>query len=280
MSGKTRRHCSGEGFCWLCLPLCGSSRFILLLAGVFGDMGGNGNGNGNGAKKGGGAKRDGVSRALRGTQHGAQCIAETDMPVVVPVAAVRCCSIDGTSCISKVAGSCLPKLATPSEAFAACAAAGMRLCSQVELRSGVCCGTGCGYDIVDNWFTEQATAEPSPCDCAHDGVSGSTATNIKGCSTHEEAGAPWCYVNNPSACRSAAIKVSSRFVGAGWQYCHPAGSVGMQVTRTANSDVTMQQLLQASTPTQANTQSSLLSTAAARFRILMPNLKSQAQSDH
>ena len=46
--------------------------------------------------------RNGVSRALRGSQHGAQCIAEADKPVLVPVAAVRCCSMDGSSCVSKV----------------------------------------------------------------------------------------------------------------------------------------------------------------------------------
>ena len=41
-------------------------------------------------------------RAIRGTEHGAHCVSETDKAVVVLHAAVRCCAIDGSSCVSKV----------------------------------------------------------------------------------------------------------------------------------------------------------------------------------
>jgi hypothetical protein len=66
-------------------------------------------------------------------------------------ATVRCCSMDGTQCDSSLTGHCLPKSATFAEAEASCGKAGMKLCSKIELESGVCCGTGCDYDNELVW---------------------------------------------------------------------------------------------------------------------------------
>merc|ERR1711871_700376 len=66
--------------------------------------------------------------------------------------AVRCCANDGSSCQSGdgAGGSCIAS-ATYTDAEAICDSYGMRLCTQVELQSGLCCSTGCNFDDVAVW---------------------------------------------------------------------------------------------------------------------------------
>jgi len=64
-------------------------------------------------------------------------------------ASVRCCSNNGRRCESTSVG-CLQHQ-TLAQATAACASRNMRLCSVQELDSGVCCGTGCGFDGHHIW---------------------------------------------------------------------------------------------------------------------------------
>jgi hypothetical protein len=64
-------------------------------------------------------------------------------------ASVRCCSNNGRRCESTSIG-CLQHQ-TMAQATAACSRRNMRLCSVAELDSGVCCGTGCGFDGHHVW---------------------------------------------------------------------------------------------------------------------------------
>jgi len=64
-------------------------------------------------------------------------------------ASVRCCSMNGRRCESTSIG-CLQHQ-TFVQASAACSRRNMRLCSVQELDSGVCCGTGCGFDGHHIW---------------------------------------------------------------------------------------------------------------------------------
>lgn len=57
------------------------------------------------------------------------------------VASARCCSTDGGSCTTPEACSDMKKF-TMGEATSKCAAIGRRLCTEAELGSGTCCGTG------------------------------------------------------------------------------------------------------------------------------------------
>lgn len=63
-------------------------------------------------------------------------------------AAVRCCTMDGESCmttdIPNQVGCIFDK--TSDEAISICAASGMRLCTAAEINLSVCCETGCGLD--------------------------------------------------------------------------------------------------------------------------------------
>ena len=43
-----------------------------------------------------------------------------------------------------------------------CRAAGLRLCTQEELETGVCCGTGCGFDGVRVWTSTPCTGIALP----------------------------------------------------------------------------------------------------------------------
>ena len=108
----------------------------------------------------------------------------TDEAVCVPddgaLAAVRCCRGDGSSAISVCdADACFPKWghshgtasvsgigcaahATFAEAEAECAAQpGMRLCTAQELYYPAC-RSGCGYDSVRVWTSEDCSPPPSP----------------------------------------------------------------------------------------------------------------------
>ena len=63
--------------------------------------------------------------------------------------AVRCCSIDGASCKSEIPD-CLTL--TFSKAQQKCSEFGMRLCTEKELASNICCDTGCGFDYEMVWY--------------------------------------------------------------------------------------------------------------------------------
>jgi len=69
-------------------------------------------------------------------------------------ASVRCCSNNGRRCESTSIG-CLQHQ-TLTQATAACSRRNMRLCSVQELDSGVCCGTGCGFDGHFVWTMSPA----------------------------------------------------------------------------------------------------------------------------
>ena len=66
--------------------------------------------------------------------------------------AVRCCSYDGGSCESRIP-KCNP-LKTFSNAKQECSEFGMRLCSEEELASNICCYAGCGFDEELAWYTK------------------------------------------------------------------------------------------------------------------------------
>ena len=107
----------------------------------------------------------------------------TDEAVCVPddgaLAGVRCCSADGSSAISVCdADACFPKWgrassplpassiacpahATFAEAEAECAAQNLRLCTAQELYYPGCL-SGCGYDSVRIWTSEDCILPPSP----------------------------------------------------------------------------------------------------------------------
>jgi len=70
------------------------------------------------------------------------------------LACVRCCSIDGRSCHTP--HPCTK--GTLPQAMKICSYHGMRLCTHDELRSGLCCGTGCDFDEQLVWTTRSILA--------------------------------------------------------------------------------------------------------------------------
>ena len=65
--------------------------------------------------------------------------------------AVRCCSLDGGSCESKIPDC---STLTFSNAEEKCSKLGMRLCKEEELASNICCYTGCNFDKELVWYTK------------------------------------------------------------------------------------------------------------------------------
>ena len=65
--------------------------------------------------------------------------------------AVRCCSLDGGSCVSET-----PHCSTLtfSDAKQECSDFGMRLCTEEELAGNICCDTGCGFNLELVWYTK------------------------------------------------------------------------------------------------------------------------------
>ena len=64
---------------------------------------------------------------------------------------MRCCSYDGSDCITPD-DDCLGWAnATIEEAKTKCAGIGKRLCTPAELGSGRCCGKGCDFDNKLIW---------------------------------------------------------------------------------------------------------------------------------
>ena len=74
-----------------------------------------------------------------------------DMISTTQTAAVRCCSFDGKSCKSEIPD-CVTL--TFSKAQQKCSEFGMRLCTEKELDSEICCGTGCAFNTEMVWFTK------------------------------------------------------------------------------------------------------------------------------
>jgi len=76
-------------------------------------------------------------------------------------AAVRCCSEDASNhlqCESTIQGDC-HTAATFLDAHAICRGAGMRLCSQAEIQSNACCGTGCWFNHFAVWISDGVPRE-------------------------------------------------------------------------------------------------------------------------
>jgi hypothetical protein len=81
-------------------------------------------------------------------------------------ASVRCCSLDGTTCESKIGGSCMAN-ASYTDAAAFCTSNGMRLCSQTELLRGTCCDDaelGCGFDNHRVWSSTPCPSGTGACE--------------------------------------------------------------------------------------------------------------------
>jgi len=96
---------------------------------------------------------------------------EVDREVRDGTASVRCCSMDGLSCTtSGLPGGCQDDK-TFFEAQAICADAGLRLCSEAEVVTRVCCGTGCNFDGHQIW-TDEAEAQLRLTSDSGDGSSG------------------------------------------------------------------------------------------------------------
>jgi len=103
-----------------------------------------------------------------GCQRGGEVIAPTCAfrTDVAATAAVRCCSLDGSSCRSVCASSSWgdpltpitsladPAAATFVEAEVECAVQGMRLCLVSELSANLCCNSGCGADSMPVWASD------------------------------------------------------------------------------------------------------------------------------
>eukprot|EP00445_Apocalathium_hangoei_P041076 CAMPEP_0203978492 /NCGR_PEP_ID=MMETSP0359-20131031/102144_1 /ASSEMBLY_ACC=CAM_ASM_000338 /TAXON_ID=268821 /ORGANISM="Scrippsiella Hangoei, Strain SHTV-5" /LENGTH=385 /DNA_ID=CAMNT_0050916703 /DNA_START=87 /DNA_END=1241 /DNA_ORIENTATION=+ len=68
-------------------------------------------------------------------------------------AATRCCSMDGSTCVSTAAGCFMGPF---KEAEQVCAKEGMRLCSREELEGNTCCGSGCQFDHELVWTGKAA----------------------------------------------------------------------------------------------------------------------------
>ncbi|KNC80008.1 hypothetical protein SARC_07623 [Sphaeroforma arctica JP610] len=72
----------------------------------------------------------------------------TPVSDTVSYAAVRCCSLDGLSCKSKIgANNRCPEGVRKADALATCTDAGLRLCTVEELHiNNICCSSGCNFD--------------------------------------------------------------------------------------------------------------------------------------
>jgi len=101
-----------------------------------------------------------------GATAGIGCPKENDNQTVTSTpleAAVRCCSLSDINCITpggpqfKHHGECL-ETATFEEAEEKCASINMRLCTSDELKSNMCCRTGCGFDTKPTWHKREVKA--------------------------------------------------------------------------------------------------------------------------
>ena len=74
-----------------------------------------------------------------------------DMISTTQTGPVRCCSFDSRSCKSKTPDC---STLTFSNAKTECSEFGMRLCTEEELASNICCTTGCNFDTELVWYTK------------------------------------------------------------------------------------------------------------------------------
>jgi hypothetical protein len=74
-----------------------------------------------------------------------------DMISTTQTGGVRCCSLDGGSCKSRTPDC---STLTFSNAEQKCSEFGMRLCTEEEFFSKICCGTGCSFDNKLVWYTQ------------------------------------------------------------------------------------------------------------------------------
>jgi len=73
-------------------------------------------------------------------------------------AAIRCCSFAGDACETlDLGGGCQEEVLFAS-AVNECEANGMRLCTQTEIETRVCCSTGCNFDSVQIWVAPGLTS--------------------------------------------------------------------------------------------------------------------------
>jgi len=80
----------------------------------------------------------------------------------VEKARVRCCSNDGTQCKTAELGTCESlNERTLDEAHTICKKQNMRLCTELELNSNICCGTGCDTDGSLVWVKPPGVAKLS-----------------------------------------------------------------------------------------------------------------------
>ena len=63
-------------------------------------------------------------------------------------AAVRCCEMDGTDCYTP---KCSLEATSYEDAENECYEQGLRLCTPSEMKSGLCCGSGCEFDNKLTW---------------------------------------------------------------------------------------------------------------------------------
>lgn len=72
-------------------------------------------------------------------------------------ASVRCCSYSGDACdTDHLPGGCQSGK-TFGEAVEICELNGERLCTEAEIESRLCCGTGCGFDGHQVWVADQSS---------------------------------------------------------------------------------------------------------------------------
>ena len=134
------------------------------------------------------------------------------------IGTVRCCSLDGSSCASMTnSNECFGVDKSFDEAVNICEANGKRLCNGRELETGVCCGSGCGYDQNAVWISPEAryTADGCP------GVGSAIATEVS------TTGAVRCCSLDGQSCTSltgSACFGDSRTYDEAMQICMDAGS--------------------------------------------------------
>jgi len=73
-------------------------------------------------------------------------------------AAIRCCSHAGDTCTTMDLGGGCQEEVLFATAVNECEANGMRLCTQTEIETRVCCQTGCGFDSDQIWVAPGLTS--------------------------------------------------------------------------------------------------------------------------
>merc|ERR1719352_477850 len=97
-----------------------------------------------------GCKKSGEAPVPQVVSPTSKKLASTPRGATSSTIATRCCRGEGASlqCASSTASGCLPKGADYASSARACEmiGTGWGLCTQAQLLTGKCCGTGCNYD--------------------------------------------------------------------------------------------------------------------------------------